>query len=156
MSGKSILAGAVAVFGAGFVAEVAATCCCGFVVQTVCPTCTPNNVTSGCVCKKNGESCDCSKASGGIQSEILVTCSPGPFDFTEEESGYTISATTEETMECGVSLKCMTEGGGQIGCGTYSSGTPSCAIPLPPPCGFREFTTSSSTFFVQGEACTAQ
>lgn len=152
----SLTVGAVALLGAGFVAKVAATCCCGFVVDTVCPTCTPNNVTTGCVCKINGSSCDCSKTSGGIQSEIVVTCSNGSFDYTEEESGYTISPTQEQTAECGVSFKCTMNGGGQVGCGAYNPAIQRCSIPSTPPCLFREFTTSTSTYFVQGEACSAQ
>lgn len=104
------------------------------------------------MCLKNGESCDCSRNAGGIQTEFIVECKYGPFNYVSNPNGFRLSV--GPMAPCAEVKRCETSGGSQIGCGSYDPQTMKCTIPPEPPCGWHLFgpPTQAATF-VQGEPC---
>ena len=120
---------------------------CGYVVDVVCPGCSPNN-PGACACVAQRQSCNCSTTA------YLVTCEHGYFDWV----GGDIHIINDGPMEpCQFTYKCCTPSGGHLNCATYDNGL---CLSQPPPVGGCSWhllanPTEARTFVETAEVCTA-
>lgn len=124
---------------------------CGILIDTVCPGCTDHSVTTGCYCGPDSGQCNCRKTSGGIQTDIWVSCESDFFDWNPDQPQFNIS--TGGQVPCSVTQKCMTDSGTQTFCTLYVLGL--CPQDPPPnaPCQWRQFGTTTRTVLITNGNC---
>jgi len=103
---------------------------CGYVLDSVCPGCTPTN-PGGCGCLPENGACNCKPAG------FKVECYSGNFTYVSDPNGYIL--VPGEKLLCSRVLMCMMSNGSTVNCATYSEGA--CPQPPPPnqPCQWRLF-----------------
>jgi len=71
---------------------------CGYVLNALCPGCSPNN-PGACGCGPRNGQCDCVDQNGNLQTGNLIQCLAGPYAVIWDMNGRMISRTAPEA--CG-------------------------------------------------------
>lgn len=152
MKMPTLMATLVTVLGAVRSATAQIPPACGYVVNRVCPGCTPSvPADSTCSCGAVDTECKCRKSSGGVQSGEIVTCETNDFGTVEHHPGYELNEGPARL--CSSVKTCTIQSGSQI-CGAYYAGPPpGCDIPISNKCQWRISTTSTAPTFTEGDPC---